>query len=464
MLAEASLFEEYNKARHIDEWGDDENDDEMDVDEIQHQNNQVFQLANGGFHVCKGKGCPYVSVSFSGTEREFICRISGQVVAKTIEANTDLGWTGRSVGSSDPDSLNAGCLQNTWKNKKDAFSTSVQAWNKAAFLNIDDVEDEDDNNFRVPVAPRDTKTVKRGALCVVEKVEAQNETTRKDKAIKRANLLFDQNTMDRLRKDASAVISKLLSVPVEDDAPSSSSSSNAQNPTNAPHAPPTPAATDAASLEDPRLQNYDFVFLIGLRRYLAKCKQDGAMPNLDQVHNVAVAASSFSKTRQKAAKKKREHITDKNALRSLVTNGQTVDLCATLVCSLWVAVSNTTPFQEAQFGDSFKPFAAGVLYALENGVVMDDIDGSELELIPRIKIIADHLPTLKTSAGNHGARQLQSASHKGMCAIHRSVASVKELTGNERLNVINGFKHAARVGFKLLERVSTQAAALASKG
>lgn len=117
---------------------------------------------------------------------------------------------------------------------------------------------------------------------------------------------------------------------------------------------------------------------------------------------------------------------------------------------------------QAQFGDSFRPFAAGVLYGTKNGIVMNDLHGNEFELVPHIPQIADQLPTLRTSANNHAARQLQSSSHRGMCAIHRSIASVGELDPDEQQEVVAKFKAAARVGFQLLEYISTQVV-LASK-
>ena len=94
---------------------------------------------------------------------------------------------------------------------------------------------------------------------------------------------------------------------------------------------------------------------------------------------------------------------------------------------------------------------------------MTDLEGMEFEVVPQIPQISDQLPTLRTSASNHSARQLQSSSHRGMCAIHRAIASIQELDSDEQQVVIQQFKSAARVGFQLLEYVSAQVVSI-SKG
>lgn len=444
MFSHDDLFRHALRAKNGDEW-EEEDENSMQIDEQTQSETRVVKLPTGGFHVCRGRECPHVSVCITSTEKEFVCDITGEVVGVSIETNLDSSWTGRSVGSCDVDSTNAGCPTQPWRAKRDAFLSSASAWERAKTINIEDVE-EDDTNFRMPPPPTEAKLLKRGAPCVIEASSSSVQNERKERAVKRAVALQDHVTMERLRKDASSVVSKLVSTAFEDD--------DAQ--TRRRKTPETPAAVESASLEDPRLQNYEFVFLVGLRRYLARCQKEGIAPCIDAIHNTSIAASEFVKARQRAFKKKREGGLDKHAARAVVSNGQTIDNCAALICTLWIAVSATTPFQDAQFGESFRPFAAGVLYALRQGVVLENGEGAEMEVIPKIPLISDHLPTLKSSNVSYAARQLQSSSHKGMCAIHRSIASVSELSGNERSSVLQKFNHAAVVGLKLLEGVAHQ--------
>ena len=450
MLSNDDIFNLSESAKNIEEW---ETGQSMDVDgdDI---DTRVFKLECGSFHVCTGRTCRHVYVRVNETEKEFVCSLTGRVVGSTMESSNDVSWTGRSTGSADPDLCNAGCVAAIWRNKRDAFSVSANAWQKSAEIEIGDVEEDDDDYLhRVPKASDSLKPTKRGAPCVVDTSDSEIRAQRKEKALKRNIALQDRAMIERLRKDASAVIAKLFSVPLEEESRSGASTASSSS------APPA-AAVDAASMDDPRLQNYEFVFMVGLRRYTARCKADRVPPCLDTIHNIACSASAFTKERKRAAKKKLQRPADKYAIRPLITNGQSVDLAANMICSLWAAVCTTPPFQEAQFGDSFRPFAAGVLYAMKNGVVMTDLDGMEFEVIPHIHYITEQLPTLRSSASNHAARQLQSSSHRGICAIHRSIASIAELDASEQRVVIGKFKAAARVGFQLLEYVSTAVVSL----
>lgn len=452
MFSHDDLFRQASRAKDGDEW-EEEDENKMQIDDHTQSEVKVVKLPLGGFHVCRGRECPHVSVCITSTEKEYVCDITGQVVGVSIETNLDSSWTGRSVGSCDVDSTNAGCPTQPWRAKRDAFTSSASAWERAKTINIEDVE-EDDTNFRMPPPPTEAKLLKRGAPCVMEASSSSVQNERKERAVKRAVALQDHITMERLRKDASSVVSKLVNTALEDE-------DDAHNRRKSKD-PQTPAAVDSASLEDPRLQNFEFVFLVGLRRYIARCQKERIAPCIDAIHNTSIAASEFVKARQRAFKKKREGGLDKHAARAVVSNGQTIDNCAALICTLWIAVSATTPFQDAQFGESFRPFAAGVLYALRQGVTLENGEGAEMEVIPKIPLIADHLPTLKSSNVSYAARQLQSASHKGMCAIHRSIASVSELSGNEKSNVLQKFNHAAVVGLKLLECVAHQVSVLKS--
>ena len=423
-------------------------------------NTVVFQLENGSYHVCRGKKCLHTFTRYNAIEKELVCGLSGRVVATSMEANGDVSWTGRSTGSADPDLGNAGCISNVWKNKRDAFSVSASAWQKSTEIAIEDVEEDDDEyTTRIPKASDSLKpSIKRGAPCVIHTSDNEIQLQRREKAVKRNLALKDFVIVERLRKDASNVIAKLFSVPLDfsdEGAEGAAASATTATAATAATTATTAAAVDAASLDDPRLQNYDFVFLVGLRRYVARCKAENMYPTLDTIHNIASSASVFVKSRQKAAKKKSQRVPSKHSMRQYVTNGQTIEFCASLICALWVAVCSTPPFKESQFGDSFRPFAAGILYAMKKGVVMNDIDASEFELVPQIHFISDQLPTLKTSTTNYAARQLQSSSHKGICALHRAIASVSEVDEDEQKEILSRFKAAARVGFQLLEHVSS---------
>ena len=448
----------------INEFGSSSLQDQKDAD------TRVFQLPNGGgFHVCAGRMCPHVSVCVTAVEKEYVCNLVGVVVCKTMEASGDSGWTGRSVASADPDQTSGGVSSSAWRAKRDAFLTSQNAWARAKVISTEDIlSDEEDapggaSSERAPAYTNDanskpTKQSKRGAPCVVDTSDVATREMRREKSTRRIQSLMDSSTMERLRKDASSVVCKLLSVPVESEASSGGATSSSSS------ASATAAGTDASSLEDPRLQNYDFVFMVGLRRYMARCNAESTVPLLDTINNIAITASNFVRERKRAAKNKREGGTNPAVVRSVIHSGQCIDHTAALICAMWTACCETPAFRDAQFGDSFKPFAAGVLYAMKNGIAMTDMQKEEFELIPQMRLFSDQLPTLKTSASNQSARQLQSSSHKGMCAIHRAIASLNDIKDTSvREAIMLRFKQAARVGFRVLEYVLTQVSVLSSQ-
>jgi hypothetical protein len=48
-------------------------------------------------------------------------------------------------------------------------------------------------------------------------------------------------------------------------------------------------------------------------------------------------------------------------------------------------------------------------------------------IIPVLPSVAALLPQLRSQNAKHGARQLQSSSHRGLCSLHRAVASLDEM-------------------------------------
>lgn len=79
--------------------------------------------------------------------------------------------------------------------------------------------------------------------------------------------------------------------------------------------------------------------------------------------------------------------------------------------------------QEPRFerrSDAFRPFCAGLAYAVKRGVRL--ADGTVI--CPRIPALAAALPVLRSTGGNAAAKTLHSSAHRGMCTLSRCVASV----------------------------------------
>ena len=73
--------------------------------------------------------------------------------------------------------------------------------------------------------------------------------------------------------------------------------------------------------------------------------------------------------------------------------------------------------------DSFRPFAAGILYSLKRGLYM--ADGTCV--VPVLEELAVHLPALRSASSTPAAKQLQSSSHRGICSMQRALTSLSAM-------------------------------------
>jgi len=307
----------------------------------------VVRLTGGGVHVCRGMSCKFL-VQADETDRSFTCSLSGRILGATLEAATDSNWTGRSCGSADPDMHSGAAAISAWRNKRTAFSASAAAYQRASGMASKDVEFIDPSSTILEVAP---KAIKRGAPCVDDVDETVITDRKRKKAMKRMVSLEHRDVQMRLFADASTVVVKLFST-VSNTAPKSTKRTDSATATIAP-------ATSTMD-GDPRLENLDFVLKMGLKRYVSRCKHQNEQVTLSGVHDVAIAANVFVKSR----------ILESNAARRpgnpparIEICGQIVEMCARLIFSLWSVLCATPFFVECQSGDSFRPFASGVMYA-----------------------------------------------------------------------------------------------------
>ena len=404
----------YSQAYHAEE------------DEDHSGHDLVVMLTNGSFHVCKGVKCPHVIVK-EDCEKAWICQLSGMQVANHVEERTD-NSTGRNVGSADPD-MNSAAVKG-WKFKRDAFGDSARAYEIARGM----TEEEADENFSTkftqnkPNQSQTAEKIKRGAPCVSEIDLEEVERSKRQKALNRANNSEDVKISTRLQKDASTVVMKIFGTQHIGKAAQSSE-----------------AKSSSITASDPRLQTFDFVFAIGLKKHIARCKVDGVTPTLDEIHDVAIAASNFSKEKRREAKKVR----DGSKGRMLVSNTRLVTTLSNLIVSTWNAVVTTSHFLDHSSGDSFRPFAAGILYALKRGIRLNN----NMVVIPSLPEISDQLPTLRSSTATPAARQLQASSHRGLCAVHKAIASIDQMPEEQREAVVEKLKITSGIAKSLEDYV-----------
>ena len=251
---------------------------------------------------------------------------------------------------------------------------------------------------------------------------------------------WSRDAIDKLAAEAVQVVNKLMIV---ETAPPPADNNKA------PKAHKAPAAPKA----DPRLQNLDFVRTVALRKYVRACAEGTQRLDLSTLHNVCAYANEFVRGQRRAASATAQSAapatpapaptstsTPTKRYRGAGFSGQVRNLIARLIVSLWRATCHTPHMRDHKRGnDSFRPFAAGVLYSFKRGVYLND----GTCVVPALESLAAHLPALRSPYSTSAAKQLQSSSHRGICSFHRSIASMEDMNDEEATTVRRLFSDAA---------------------
>lgn len=441
--------EEAKRQSQIDEGEDDQND--MDEDD------EVFKrmfanaggrlrtgratcsnMPDGDVHVCFGAQCPHAEVT---REKQIVCTLTGRVVGVEHSRDQEAGWTGRSTGSANPDDT-AGTPVGGWVKRRDMFVASTQAWQLS--LNFGDADQAPSKHYVPPLArpakpASERAPTKRGALCVdvdgpsVDGASTSNPQDSRRQRVGRRET-WTRDAVEKLTIEAATVINKLFIV--DNETP------------NAP-APPPPEA----EARDPRFENLDFVRTLALKRYVKACAIGAQQLNLSVLNDVCVHANAFVRARRQQA------VTDDSATSATSVKGRRRGACyqgpvrnliARLIVGLWHAAC-LTPYmlQNRKGNDSFRPFAAGVLYSLKRGVYLEN----GTCVVPELESLAAHLPALRSTHSTPVAKQLQSSSHRGICSLHRSMTSISGMDPKETTHVTQLLTDAARQAALLREIV-----------
>jgi hypothetical protein len=384
---------------------------------MEHARRPTFSFdSKGDVHVCFGIKCPNVSLS---SENQYTCAISGRVVGVEHTGDTDPGWTGRSTGSANPDD-SAGTPVGGWVKRRDMYAASV-----AAFRAAHQISDAEIAPVPASAAPS-ASAPKRGALCVDESPEA-HAAPKKPRSSRKEN--WSPEAIDKLAAEAVTVIDKLFIA----------------NPKAPPQAPPL----------DPRLQNLEFVKAAAIRKYVRRCAEGESELNLDVLSNVIIHANEFVRA-QRAEATARLHVAaarvaTKHARTNAVFSGQIRNQLGQLIVSLWRASCLTKHFLTAKKGsDSFRPFAAGILYSLKRGLYLPD----GTCVVPVLEELSAHLPALRSASSTPAAKQLQSSSHRGICSIQKALTSIAEMKAEDAIPARTLLRDASRQGAFLRELVS----------
>lgn len=388
---------------------------------------RVTRMSNGNFHVCLGMACPYKIQSFDN-DRHYVCSLTGMSMGYTMEAPQDSSWTGRSCSSADPDMTSGAVKSRVWRTKRDAFNDSVRAYGRCASISIDEPITDclEEARDEVSLAQRHqckSENLRKGAPCIGEIDEKAVANYRFKKAQKRAQTLESVDVITRLKNDACHVARKLLST------------------------------LEGVSMlvnnhqihRDKRLESYDFVLSVGIRRYIARCKDLAEAVQLSAIHDICVASNTFVKARRKEA----ESLLKSRRIKNIATDCRTIELCASLIVACWNAVCITSHFMQHQSGDSFKPFAAGIMYAFKRGLYLPN----GVMLVPQLEDLSEQLPVLRSLVASSAAKHLHASSHRGLCAIHKAISSIDSMESESKQKVLTRVSIASTIARELQTHV-----------
>jgi len=226
------------------------------------------------------------------------------------------------------------------------------------------------------------------------------------------------------------------------------------------HAAPAPAAgavaSTASASADARLQSIDFVLKHAFAKLVAEASVGKRPLHQSAVHDVCLKAHEFVRAQRRTAAERNARtlaaatagLSEAAAARPQPLSGIGRRMCVDLVLGLWQAAL-ATPHMRTEgkrSNDSFRPFAAGVLFGFKRGARL----ANGVVIIPVLPSVAALLPQLRSQSAKPTAKQLQSSSHRGLCSLHRAIASRDDLPpGAERDHVDELFERAARQAERL---------------
>lgn len=394
----ADIFADADAARYLADSVDDDDDDDQEPNEHRGRNaggedesvaqrdrhlfgddllqeallarTSIVRLPDGDIHLC-GRHC---RLGVPDRDGNSICPHTGLIVARVCEQRTD-NSTGRSTWSVDPDLHQS--THGHWKCKRNVTKASASAFIVAQSIAKDVLPP--------PIAPPARKPVsKRGALCVGEANPASGSAPKRSRT-SRGNVGTMQQHMV-FAEEASSIFGKLVLKKC--------------------------VSTAKSCTLKPELLNFETLYYASLRKYLKERVVQGVPPTADDIHNIALAVQVILKSQQSAVTIRANGSRNSNPVfRTLVSK---------LIVAAWMAARDTPYFKNTKrSGDSFRPFAIGCMYAFKRGLSLHD----GTVVVPQCKELAAAMPTARMVAADPLLKSMHSASHRGLCTLHRCIAS-----------------------------------------
>jgi len=370
----------------VDSDAEDEYGNNILIREANSVDSTMIRLEDGDIHLCDS-ACPYATTCKK--TGDLVCPFSSMVIGHAAAERTDYS-TGRNTWSVDPD-MNSGTNGTngmTWRKKIDNATASKQAHRISNQLDDSIMPKAKDNQKVVGIK------IKRGALCV-------NEVIDDDKSVKKMRMskkkVESNEQVHNLVAEASAIFSKLVYVKANTIG---SKSVIKDRPTEQ---------------VDRRLLNAEALFHSALKKYAKEQQETRKNPCMDEIHNIAIAVQDIvhdTKRKLEAHQKFEAQRFKSIRFREVVSR---------LAVSLWRGICQTPYMGKARRGgDSFRPFCVGIFYSLKRGLSLSD----GTVLVPSFESFQYVFPSSKQISLNPASKALHASSHRGLCSIHRCIASV----------------------------------------
>lgn len=390
----------------VDSDAEDEYGNNMLIREAKSVDSTMIRLEDGDIHLCDSS-CPYAVTCKNG---DLVCPFSSMVIGHAATERTDYS-TGRNTWSVDPD-MNAGTNGTngmTWRKKISNVTASKQAHRISKQLD-DSVmpKAKEQNKSAVP-------KIKRGALCVDEEVDTSTVHKKPRMSKKRVE---SNEQVHSLVAEANSIFCKLIHTKSSSKTASSSSTHE-----------------DIPPVVDKRLLNSEALFNSAIKKYAKELQGTGKRACIDDIHNIAITVQDIVHDAQR--KLGEQHKFEAQRFKNIRFR----EVVSRLAVSIWRGICQTPYMGKARRGgDSFRPFCVGIYYSLKRGLSLSD----GTVLVPAFEAFQYVFPSSKEIALNPSSKALHASSHRGLCSIHRCIASV-DVETQHRL-----FSHAMRLVPELL--------------
>jgi len=362
-------------------------DSSSDEEDQPGNDQRVVVLQNGNIHVCLGISCPHARAD-SGA---LICELTGVEVGRMQFREPESSTRNPCGGSDEHSSFLAAAYR---RRKRDAFSISSDAWNRASTLKTNTASDQ--------VGTTSPKAKRK------RKVEGSSfDGKYRDPSPEK---------IERLSMDASKII--LLLLPILNK--------NSFAGDNAPK---------RLSIPREKVPPFDsaLVTITTLKRYVDECVSGLNPLNYVTLHDALI----------------RTHALPQGSPESSLLFPSNANRCPTslrlhliqLIVSLWCILKHT-PFmaKKTRGSDSFRCFASGTIYALKRGVLSHN-----LHVVPQMQALTSYLPSNRTTKLSSDVKSLQSASHRGISILHKALNSIDDLDDVQRFESLFRLSQVARV-------------------